>query len=125
MTPALQYYIFFADLSQLSLCLAEYCGVSRSAELFNPHYGEAKVRNATDVERISDETLKDAMVIQSLKDELPAYIVRVNDFTPEVERCLPGASLLVICRTKLVLVRPLSAAAERVFSELVSMFVGQ
>ena len=83
------------------------------------------MRNATDVERISDETLKDAMVIQSLKDELPAYIVRVNDFTPQMERCLPGASLLVICRTKLVLVRPLSAAAERVFSVLVSMFVGQ
>ena len=82
------------------------------------------------MDRIRDETLKDAMVIQSLKDELPAYIVRVNDFTPEVEtavmeRCLPGASLLVICRTKLVLVRPLSEAAERVFSVLVSMFVGQ
>ena len=70
------------------------------------------MRNATDVDRLRDETLKDAMVIQSLKDELPAYIVRVNDFSPEVEtavveRCLPGVSLLVICRTKLVLVRPL------------------
>ena len=106
------------------------CGVSRSAELFNLHYGEAKVRNATDVDRIRDETFKDAMVIQSLKDELPVFIVRVNDFSPEVEtavveKCLPGASSWSSAVQNLSLVRPLSEAAERVFSVLVSMFVGQ
>ena len=79
--------------------------VFRPAERFNPHYGEAKLCNETDVDRMRDETLKDAMVIQSLKDELPAYIVRANDFSPDVdtevlERCLPGASLLVICRNE-------------------------
>ena len=75
------------------------------------------------------------MVIQSLKDELPEYIVKVNelrnDFNQEVDTLQwwkdvsPELLSWSAAATKLVLVQPSSAAAERVFSLLVTMFEDQ
>ena len=74
-------------------------------------------------------------MIQSLKDELPAYLVKAADLPSDFHvpkdtwrewkttaTDLPSWSAAV---EKLVLVQPSSAAAERVFSLLVTMFGDQ
>lgn len=79
--------VLFADLANDAIVLRSMV-VFHADQLFNPHYGRTKLPNATDVDRIRDEPLNDAMVFQSLKDELPAYIVKANelsnDFSPEI-----------------------------------------
>ena len=133
LVPAFQYYL---QTSENDAIVRQSVQVFRAAQLFNSHFVKTSRPNAGDVDRIRDVPfLNDAMVIQSLKDELPAYVVKAdelrNDFNPQVDTLqwwkdvspeLPSWSATV---TKLVLVQPSSAAAEQVFSLLVTMFGDQ
>ena len=112
--------------------------VFRAAQLFS--LGAVKVSRPTaaDVERIRarDVPFKNTNdVIQSLKDELPTYLVKaavISDafdilsdsvqWWKDVSPDLPSWSFAV---QKVVLVQPSSAAAERVFSLLMTMFGDQ
>lgn len=51
----------------------------RAPQLFNLHYAKTKLPNATDEDRIRNVPfLSDGMVIHSLKDELPVYMVKAK-----------------------------------------------
>jgi len=130
-TPAFQ---CFLNTLANDLVVCPTMKVFRAAQLFSLR--AVKVTTAADVERIRDVPfLNTNDVIQSLKDELPTYLVKaaaINDafdvlsdsmqWWKDVSPDLPSWSFAI---QKLVLVKPSSAAAERVFSLLVTMFGDQ
>ena len=113
--------------------------VFRAAQLFRLRAVKVSRPTAADVERIRPRDLpfkNTNDVIQSLKDELPTYLVKatrlvmplISFLTPcnggktYVSPDLPSRSFAV---QKVVPVQPSSAAADRVFSLLVIMFGDQ
>ena len=110
--------------------------VFRAAQLFSPRAVKVSRPTAADLERIRDVPfLNTNDLIQSLKDELTTYFVKaaeINDafdirsdsmrWWKDVSPDRPSWSSAV---QKVVLVHPSSAAAERVFSLLVTMFGDQ
>ena len=131
--PAFQYYL---ETSANDAVVSRSIQVFRAAQLFNPRVVKVSRPVAVDVDLITAVPfLNDDNVIQSLKDELPAYLVRVANIPDEFDALtdtwpwwrhneaeLPAWSSAV---KKIVLVQPSSAAAERVFSLLVTMFGDQ
>ena len=131
--PAFEYY---TETVANDPIVSRSISVFRAARLFNPKFVKVSRPVATDIDSIEDVPfLNDAGVIQSLKDELPAYLVKAADIRNDFDVLedtwqwwkttstdLPSWSAAV---KKLVLVQPSSAAAERVFSLLVTMFGDQ
>lgn len=107
--------------------------VFHAAQLFSPMFVKVSEPDAATVDQIrAVPFLSNNEVIQSLKDELPTFIVKASQIPGEfdtlsdswpwwksVARELPGWSSAI---QKLVFVQPSSAAAERAFSMLTSMF---
>ena len=132
-TPAFQYFLnTLANDLVVSRTMKVFC----AAQLFSPRAVKVSRPTAADVERIRDVPfLNTNDVIQSLKDELPTYLVKAAEINnafdilsdsmrwwKDVSPDRPSWSSAV---KKVVLVQPSSAAAERVFSLLVTMFGDQ
>ena len=131
--PAFQYFLeTSANYAIVSLSIQ----VFQAAQSFNPRVVETLRLVAADVDQIrAVPFLNDDNMIQSLKDELPAYLVMVGNIPDDFDALVdtwqwwrnnaadipPWASAV----KKIALVQPSSAAAERVFSLLVTMFGDQ
>lgn len=121
--PAFEYYATVSRSIQ----------VFQAAQLFSPKFVKVSEPGAATVDQIrAVPFLSNNEVIQSLKDELPTYIVKASQIPDEfdtlsdswpwwksVARELPAWSSAI---QKLVVVQPSSAAAERAFSMLTTMF---
>ena len=108
----------------------------KAARLFSPRYIKISRPTATDVDWLRVVPfLSWNDVIQSLKDELPDYIGKAyatpdvfDDFIdtlPWWKATVQDLPCWAAAVQKMVLVQPSSAAAERVFSLLVTMFGDQ
>lgn len=130
--PAFQYY---SQTAANDAVVARSISVFRAAQLFSPQFVKVSRPNAPDIDWVAAIPFLDDNLIQSLKDELPMYLVKAadipNGFDPLTDTWpwwksnaqeLPAWSSAV---QKVVLVQPSSAAAERVFSLLVTMFGDQ
>ena len=134
MTPAFQYFL---NTLANDLVVSRTMKMIRAAQLFSPRAVEVSRPTAADVERIGDVPFFNTNdVIQSLKDELPTYLAKaaaINDAFDDVfsDSIKWWADLSLDLSSwssavqKVVLGQPSSAAAERVFSLLVTMFGDQ
>ena len=117
------------------LVVARSIRVFKAAQIFNPLFVKISRPNDVDINRLDAIPFLDNNVIQSLKDELPVYLVKAanipDGFDPRTEvwlrwksndQELPAWSAAV---QKVVLVEPSSASAERVVSLLTTMFGDQ
>ena len=132
-TPAFQYFL---NTLANDLVVSPTMKMIRAAQLFSPRALEVSRPTAADAERVGDVPfLNTNDVIQSLKDELPTYLVKaaaINDafdiFSDSIKwwaDLSPDLSSWSSAVQKVVLGQPSSAAAERVFSLLVTMFGDQ
>ena len=128
--PAFEYY---TNTSANDATVSRSIQVFQAAQLFSPKFVKVSEPDAETVDQIrAVPFLGNNEVIQSLKDELPTYIVKASQIPDEfdtlsdswpwwksVARELPAWSSAI---PKLVVVQPSSAAAERAFSMLTAMF---
>ena len=150
LSPALQYkwynyglhrclqpaFTYFLNTMRTDLTVSQSTALFKAAQLFSPRCIKISRPTAIDVDWLRVVPfLSSNDVIQSLKDELPDYIAKAN-YTPDVfddltdtlpwwkatAQDLPCWAAAV---QKMVFVQPSSAAAERVFSMLVTMFGDQ
>ena len=132
LTPAFQYY---SQTVINDLVVARSIRVFKAAQIFNPLFVKISRPSDVDINRLDAIRFLDNNVIQSLKDELPVYLVKAanipDGFDPRTEvwlwwksndQELPAWSAAV---QKVVLVEPSSASAERVASLLTTMFGDQ
>ena len=84
---------------------------------------------ATDVDALSVfPFLNDLIAMNNLKGELPSYVAKASDVSPEFDilewwkRNSDGLPHWSLAATKVLVVQPSSAAAERVFSILSNSF---
>ena len=132
LTPAFQYY---SETVINDLVVASSIRVFKAAEIFNSLFVKISRPSDVDINRLDAIPFLDNNVIQSLKDELPVYLVKAanipDGFDPRAEvwlrwksndQELPAWSAAV---QKVVLVEPSSASAERVASLLTAMFGDQ
>ena len=132
LTPAFQYY---SQTVINDLVVAGSIRVFKAAQIFNPLFVKISRPNDVDINRLDTIPFLDNNVIQSLKDELPVYLVKAAnipdgfDLRTEVwlwwksnDQELPAWSAAV---QKVVLVEPSSASAETVVSLLTTMFGDQ
>ena len=130
--PAFQYYL---ETSANDVIISRSIQVFRAAQLFNPRFVKGSRPVAEDVDLIKTVPFLNEDNMIPLKDELPAYLVRVANIPDEFDTLagtwrwwksnaaeLPAWSSAV---RKVVLLQPPSTAAERVFSLLVTMFGDQ
>ncbi|KAK3734379.1 hypothetical protein QZH41_007564 [Actinostola sp. cb2023] len=109
--------------------------VFKAARLFNPKYVKVSRPNAADIDQLGEIPFVDNNQIQSLRRELPMYLVKAadihDDFDPLVDMWpwwkVQDQELLAWSAAvqRIVLIQPSSAAAERVFSLLATMFGDQ
>ena len=75
--PAFEYY---TEILSNDPIVSRSISVFRAARLFNPKFVKLSSPIATDIDSIGDVPfLNDAGVIQPLKDEFPAYLVKAAD----------------------------------------------
>lgn len=123
--PGLQYFSEQLE-SDSSLPLSAF----KAARLFSPNKVNEMKPVAADVDiLLALPFLSDSATIANLKMELPAYLAKVIDISPQVdaldwwEQNEPRFTALVgSSKKKTLLVQPSSAAAERAFSLLVNSF---
>ena len=135
--PAFQYYL---ETSANDAIVSRSIQVFQAAQLFNPRVVKTSKTVAADVDQIRAVPaafLNDDNTIQSLKDELPAYLAIVGNILDDFDQCSCGHLVMVekqrcrnsilglCCQENRALVQPLPAAAKRVFSLLVTMFGDQ
>ena len=133
LTPAFEYYV---QTVANDVTVSPSIGVFQAAQLFSPKFVKVPRPNAAEVEKIRAVTfLCTNNVIQALQDELAAYLVKAAQIPDDFDtlsdtwpwwrtltRELPSWSSAV---RKLVLVQLSTAAAERVFSLLTTIFGDQ
>ena len=118
------------------LTVSQSMALFKAAQLFSPRCIKISRPTVIDVDWLRVVPfLSSNDVIQSLKDELPDYIAKAN-YTPDVfddltdtlpwwKATAQDLPCWAAAMQKMVFVQPSSAAAERVFSMLVTMFGDQ
>ena len=121
--PGLEY---FGD----AICgsLSNSMEIFKAARVFNPQKAVEMQPSATALDCLAVIPFLDALMLQNLKAELPIYLTKAADISPDCDplqwwrmnsTALPYWSAAL---RKILLVQPSSAAAERVFSLLNSSF---
>ena len=122
--PGLQYFEtkFGSDLSAP-------VSVFKAARLFSPVKVDEMKPVACDVDTLSAfPFLNDSVTISNLKSELPSYLAKASDVSPDFDmlewwkRNSGGLPHWCSAAMKVLVVQPSSAAAERVFSILTNSF---
>ena len=121
--PGLEY---FADA--VSGTLGNSMAVFKAARLFSPQKAAELQPDANALDCLAVIPFLDAATLQDLKRELPVYLAKVADISPDYDplqwwrmnsTSLPAWSAAL---HKVWVIQPSSAAAERVFSVLNAMF---
>lgn len=132
--PAFEYFL---GTMANDVTVSRSVALFKAAQLFSPKYVKLSRPTANDVDDCIRAVpfLRANNVVMSLKDELPQFIAKAisspDDFDDQTD-ILPWWKATAIdlpcwatAAQKMVLVQPSSAAAERVFSLLVTMFGDQ
>ena len=103
--------------------------VFKASRLFSPSKVFEIKPTASDIDNLKDiKFLNDSLIIAGLKEELPTYLVKVDDISSMIDILewwkRNEAALLhwSAAAKKILLVQPSSAASERVFSLLDNLF---
>ena len=125
--PGLDYFT-----TQLHTNLHDALAVFKAARLFSPHKLKVMQPVATSVDSLAlFQFLNQDEILTGLKEELPAYIAKCSDVSPEISAVewwkinCHGLLRWSNAAKQVLLLQPSSAAAERVFSLLTASFSEQ
>lgn len=125
--PGLDYFT-----TQLHTNLRDALAVFKAARLFSPHKLKVMQPVATSVDSLAlFQFLNQDEILTGLKEELPAYIAKCSDVSPEISAVewwkinCHGLPTWSNAAKQVLLLQPSSAAAERVFSLLTASFSEQ